>query len=127
MLGVIRRLSYPQHAYAFLWKGFALMASMFFLFGAKGTPLGRVAEEFGAALGVEMESRDSAYKGGEYYLGISKGRKVSVESNWMDEEGEMAEPEFRDYDVLVYIESLTSQEISTPSHSDAVLLRVEEL
>lgn len=44
-------------------------------------------------LQIEFTSRDSSYLGGEYFLYRGPDRlKISVESNFLDDEGELSEP-----------------------------------
>ncbi|MGP3980039.1 hypothetical protein [Streptomyces sp. KR80] len=63
-----------------------------------------VAEILAASLGVEFALRESSYKGGEYYLYQgADGLEISIEAHWRDEDGILAEPDFPQFSVLVYV------------------------
>ncbi|MFB6949048.1 hypothetical protein ACFV85_28340 [Streptomyces niveus] len=100
----------------------------YFLYGATGS-MWEVVEDLSSALGVKFEERDSSYKGGKYFLAHGEGlQEISVESNWEDEEGFAAEPNFKEYPILVYFNGVGDKAWCLPSGSRViVLLRVDEI
>lgn len=105
------------------------MASRFHLYGSQGHSLKATAHAVSDALDVDLELRESSYKGGEYYYGATtEGFKVTVENNWEDEEGELVEPEWPSFKILIYTEMLTADGERTMSAVPHVTpLRIEEL
>jgi len=105
------------------------MGSVFYLFGAREGDLVGVVEALAAVLEIEFECRESSYKGGEYFRnrrGIQG--KITVESNWVDDEGYLAESEYPEYSVLIYVSSMRGSAIDAMSRLDGIsLLRSEEI
>jgi|APMI01.1.fsa_nt_gi hypothetical protein len=80
-------------------------------------------------LGVDLNEHDSDYRGGSYLRGSAKwGREVIVQTNFEDDQGYLAEPEFPDCPTLIYVEeegdALSAIFCADPRLS---VLRVEEL
>lgn len=76
----------------------------YILYGAKEPSAGEVAAAIERSLEVDLELRESSYKGGEYFRHRGESEwEVSVELNWRDEEGILAKPKFPDFPVLVYL------------------------
>lgn len=69
------------------------MSDRFDLYSIEGVSPGEAARMIAGLLQIEFTSRDSSYLGGEYFLYRGSDRlKISVESNFLDEEGEPSEP-----------------------------------
>ena len=80
------------------------MVARFKLFGAKGLEISEVAQLIAESLGLRMDLRESSYKGGEYFICRDEsGAEITVERNALDEEGIRTEPEFSEYETLVYL------------------------
>ncbi|MGW0926055.1 hypothetical protein ACWD3J_44565 [Streptomyces sp. NPDC002755] len=88
-----------------------------------------MARDLGGLLGVDLECRESGYKGGEYYRtprGV-KG-KVAIQSNWTDGEGYLAEPNYPEYSVLIYVSRAEDHILDTVARlEDIILLKSEEI
>lgn len=99
------------------------------LYGINGTPLCQVAVFLGDLLQVDFQERESSYKGGKYFLAQTREElEVSVESNWVDDEGYASEPEHANYEILVYVNRANEAVFKSISGVEGLkLLRVEEL
>ncbi|MCH0561466.1 hypothetical protein [Streptomyces sp. MUM 16J] len=76
----------------------------FYLFGYRGSELPEVEAALSGVLGGDFRHRNSSYKGGDYLLFSSaEVQEVTVERNWIDDEGYLAEPDFPEWQVLVYV------------------------
>lgn len=74
------------------------------LYGVKSEDVDAVAEAVEAALGVQLQPRESSFLG-EYWRGRVDGVKLTVQGAREPEpEGELHEPAFAGYGVLVYAE-----------------------
>ncbi|MGW5306042.1 hypothetical protein ACWERF_19170 [Streptomyces griseoluteus] len=86
------------------------MASRFTLFGAKGLSVPEAAELAGVVLGIELDLRESSYRGGPYFLHrYADGAEISIEGNVRDEEGVLVESGFPDYATLIYLNNSRSE------------------
>lgn len=81
------------------------------LYGFASGSLRDVAKSLEHALGIVLRLRDSSYRCGEYYLYRGKGEELVLQENCEEVEGELAEPEFRDRKVLLYVSSSRYLEI----------------
>lgn len=72
------------------------------LYGAKGAEVAEVGRAVSSALSTELQERESDYLG-VYLSGKVSSTKVRVVSQ-PDPEGEPVEPEFSEWDVLVYLD-----------------------
>ncbi|RZD71844.1 hypothetical protein C0Q57_05975 [Streptomyces albidoflavus] len=80
------------------------MAHSYYLYGSKSLDLQAARDNLAASLGISFSCRESDFKGGEYYLARRQGfEKLTIEANWMDEDGEFVEQDFPDFPVLVYV------------------------
>ncbi|WP_155830408.1 hypothetical protein [Glycomyces tenuis] len=64
-----------------------------------------VAKALQSSLGRQFEGRESTYKG-DYWLSDEGGAKITV-LEWMSPEGDVHEPDFPDYKVLIRVEGST--------------------
>lgn len=74
------------------------------LFGASLLELNTARSAVERALGTPMESHESAYRGGEYFRLEKTGVKLVLQTNFMEDDGEVAEAEYPDADVLLYLD-----------------------
>ena len=72
------------------------------LYGVKGAAVADVGQAVSAALSTDLQERESDYLG-VYLSGKTSATKVRVVSQ-PDPEGEPVEPEFAEWDVLVYLD-----------------------
>ncbi|MEU3529161.1 hypothetical protein AB0E62_35825 [Streptomyces sp. NPDC038707] len=80
------------------------MASLFTLFGAKGLGVPEVGRLVSEVLGVDLEMRESSYKGGEYFTHrYADGAEISIEGNVLDEDDVHVEEGFPEYSTLIYL------------------------
>ncbi|MFI1256500.1 hypothetical protein ACH4U6_22390 [Streptomyces netropsis] len=105
------------------------MGQVFALYGAKFSSLKEAAEIMAAALGLEFSLHESSYRGGEYFRAHSKGfDKMTVEANWEDSEGYLAEPDYADHSILVYISNPCESVKDALEAIECIrLLRIEDL
>ncbi|WP_333771154.1 hypothetical protein [Streptomyces sp. IBSBF 2435] len=92
------------------------MTHRYYVFGsATGTPAG-IGPAIALALGAECEVRDSSYAGGAYCLlrGADFDR-LTVEANWEDDDGCLAEPDYPDARVLLYLTNPAPRVLETLS------------
>ncbi|MER6386199.1 hypothetical protein ACWDBP_00220 [Streptomyces sp. NPDC001233] len=95
------------------------MVQRYCLFGSSGTDLREVCDALEISLGVSFVGRESSFKGGRYYLARAEEfEKITVEANWVDEEGYLAEGEFSAYSTLVYVTNPTGRVLSVLENSD---------
>ena len=77
----------------------------FDLYGSDELTVGEVRDIVGSALRVEFSLRNSGYRGGDYFLWQGEAAEVvTVCGNFEDEDGELYEPEFSDYPVLLQVD-----------------------
>ncbi|MGH3916428.1 MAG: hypothetical protein ACRDTC_23915 [Pseudonocardiaceae bacterium] len=80
------------------------MTKRFDLYGSRLLSLDDAARRLEAALGLVIQRHDSSYRGGDYYRGSGDAvEEVIVQQNFEDEEGYLAEPDFPDHEILVYV------------------------
>ena len=80
------------------------MMKRFDLYGSKSLSPGEAARRLAVVLEMRVEARDSDYRGGEYYLGTGDAaEKLTVQANFEDEDGYLAEPGFPSHTTLVYV------------------------
>ncbi|MFC0599261.1 hypothetical protein ACFFHI_12905 [Streptomyces palmae] len=106
-----------------------LVKTIYNLYGVESLNLSEVASELSRLLNVNFSRRESSYKGGEYFVSDSnlKG-KVSVENNWIDEDGYLSEPGYAKCAVLVYVNGVSPEVLDIISVSGLFrLLRSEEI
>ncbi|MFC8727605.1 MULTISPECIES: hypothetical protein [Streptomyces] len=90
--------------------------------------LAEVARILGGLLGVRLEERESSYRGGAYFRGeLAADGEVLVQLNWADEDGELAEPEFPEFVILVYVNSVSAEMAGSISASGKLSLLREEV
>jgi hypothetical protein len=89
--------------------------------------LQEVCDALSASLGISFDSRESDFKGGRYYLARAQGfGKVTIEVNWEDDEGYLAEPDFPKCSTLVYASDPTARMLSVLENAGYLqCLRVE--
>ncbi|WP_307070537.1 hypothetical protein [Streptomyces sp. B3I8] len=82
-----------------------------------------------ASLGIRFDTRESGFKGGEYYLArVGGSGKVTIEANWVDDEGYLAEPDFPNHSTLVYATDLDARMLSALENAAGLpCLRVEHV
>ncbi len=56
-----------------------------------------------AALGVTFALHDSFFFGGDYYLAKSDHLRISVQRNFVEDDGDLTRPELPEHQVVVYI------------------------
>ncbi|WP_432081563.1 hypothetical protein [Streptomyces sp. WAC 04229] len=96
------------------------MAHSYYLYGSKSLDLQATRDSLISSLGVSFSSRESDFKGGVYHLARAQGfEKMTVEVNWVDEDGELVEQDFPEFSVLIYVtnpdepvQSVLEEEIS---------------
>ncbi|MEE1763539.1 hypothetical protein [Streptomyces sp. SP18BB07] len=105
------------------------MSARFILYGMEGWALNEASRSISTALGVEFSVRNSSYKGGDYYFYRGVGRlEISIEENVRDDEGILGEPEFPQFDALVYVNcSISEVERKLSTVEDLQLLRAETI
>jgi hypothetical protein len=74
------------------------------LFGASLLELDAARLAVEHALGTPMESHESAYRGGDYFRLEKTGVKLVLQTNFMEDDGEVTEAEYPDADVLLYLD-----------------------
>lgn len=74
----------------------------------------------GAALGVTFALHDSFFYGGDYFLAKSDNLRISVQRNFVEDDGDLTRPELPDHQVVVY---LTQADDAPPV--DAAALELE--
>ena len=72
------------------------------LYGVSGAAMARVGEIVSSALSVELAQRESDYLG-VYLNGVIGSAKVRIVVQ-PDPEGELLEPDFPEWDILVYLD-----------------------
>ncbi|MFF0384101.1 hypothetical protein [Streptomyces sp. NPDC004286] len=82
------------------------MGHRYYLFGSGRMGLREMCDALSLSLDVSFEVRQSDFKGGRYYIARASGfEKITVEANWQDDEGYLAEPDFPACSALVYVTS----------------------
>lgn len=83
------------------------MMKQFDLYGWRTLPLAVAVQRLTDLLGIPFELHESSYVG-EYYLSRGEvAEKLTVQSNFEDEEGYLIEPDFQGYRTLVYVTAPT--------------------
>lgn len=105
------------------------MRHLHYLFGSDQMGTNEVCDALSIALGISFNTRESDFRGGEYHLArFQESGKISIEKNWADDEGYLAEPDFSQYFTLVYITSPTPHMLSALENASYLQhLRVEYL
>ena len=104
------------------------MTSRFWLLGAQGS-LEAVGERLTRALAVELHRHESGYRGGDYLRGDGPTvQEVIVQTNFEDEEGYLAESEFPESSVLIYLtQAIDAPPLESLESEGLRVLRFEEL
>ncbi|MER5554076.1 hypothetical protein ABT001_20790 [Streptomyces sp. NPDC002793] len=80
------------------------MGYRYYLYGSDKMSPQEVRDALSTSLGLSFDARQSDFKGGTYHLAdVRDSGKITVEENWEDEEGYLAEPAFPTYFTLVYV------------------------
>jgi hypothetical protein len=105
------------------------MGHRYYLFGSEQMSIKGVRDALSIPLGISFSTRESDFKGGEYYLArFQETGKITIEENWADDEGYLAEPDFPEYLTLVYATSPTAHMLSALENASYLqCLRVEYL
>jgi hypothetical protein len=106
------------------------MGHRYYLYGSDRMGIQEVCDALSASLGISFNARESDFKGGRYYIAQkSQGaEKITVERNWEDDEGYLAEPQFPKCSTLVYVAEPTAHLLSTLEHESRLQrLRVESV
>ena len=78
---------------------------IFDLYGTDELSVGEVRDLVTLMLSVEFSLRNSGYRGGDYFLWQGDGEEVvTVCGNFEDEDGELFEPEFSEFPVLLQVD-----------------------
>jgi hypothetical protein len=86
------------------------MTKRFDLYGNPEASLEAAARQVGEALGVTFELHDSYYLGGDYYLWRGEGsQELSIQENFEDEEGYLAEGDHPSFKTLLYASILDTR------------------
>ncbi|RZU45577.1 hypothetical protein EV284_0214 [Streptomyces sp. BK022] len=95
------------------------MGHRYYLFGSGQMGLRETCDALSLSLEVSFEARQSDFKGGRYYIARASGfEKITVEANWRDDEGYLAEPDFPDCSTLVYVTSPADHTLSKLESSE---------
>lgn len=99
------------------------------MYGVESMDVRNAASALESLLGVRFHRRESSYKGGEYFLAsFNSGGEITVEVNWVDEDGDLAEPEYANFSVLVYANKVNVGTLASISAAGLfTLLRSDEL
>ncbi|MFI7349737.1 hypothetical protein ACIBSR_26245 [Streptomyces sp. NPDC049936] len=80
------------------------MGHRYYLYGSDEMSLQEVSDALSVSLQIPFDARQSDFKGGRYYLArMQAPEKITIEENWEDDEGYLAEPDFPAYSTLVYV------------------------
>ncbi|MET9645558.1 hypothetical protein [Streptomyces syringium] len=80
------------------------MAEVFALYGAKFPSLHEAVGIMAAEMALKFHRHESLYRGGEYFRAQPRGfDEMTVEVNWEDSEGYLAEPDYADHSILVFV------------------------
>ena len=90
------------------------------VFGVRGVSLGRCASAIGGLLDVNLTERESDYLGC-YLAGSGSDFKVRVVRQ-PDPEGELLEPAYPDYGVIIYIDGTSQFDSVESQHIDQSLI-----
>lgn len=99
----------------------------FWLFGSNAD-MASVCDQLVETFGIQIATHESAYRGGEYFLGRGPFLdEVIVQRNFEDE-GYLAEQDFPEFSVLVYATQDGSEEpLGSLESKGLVALQLEEL
>ena len=103
------------------------MPDRFNLYGFHGEDLNEAQRLVSSTLGVEFTSRESSFKGGEYFSHRGSDLfEITIESNFTDDEGILSVPEFPLYPTLIFVSYVTSEVERRLNAQDEIdLLRTE--
>lgn len=101
----------------------------FDLYGSRELDLAAAADVVARAVDAAAELHDSGYHGGDYYrITGHQGWEILVQENFEDEEGYLAEPDFPDHLVLVYVNGAGDESSGRVSQVDGLeMLRSDEV
>ncbi|MGP3949614.1 hypothetical protein [Streptomyces sp. 7N604] len=105
------------------------MGHRYYLYGSRGMSLTELRDALELSLEASFELRDSSFKGGHYFLSRAQDfEKMTIETNWTDEEGYLAEEQFPDYSTLLYVTDPTDRVLTVLSDTSSLhRLRMEEV
>lgn len=73
------------------------------LFGASALELDAARTVLEQVLGTVLETHESEYRGGDYFRLEKDGAEFVLQANFLEDDGETAEAEYPDADVLLYV------------------------
>lgn len=82
------------------------MAQNFDLYGSKRLTISELRNVIENALGLIFDVHESSYRGGEYFRSVPcDGEEFVIQLNsfWLDNEMEIAEPDYSDYAVIFWV------------------------
>jgi hypothetical protein len=86
------------------------MSDRFNLYGFRGGDIDEVERLISDTLEVEFTSKESSFKGGEYFSHRGSGRfEITIETNFTDDEGILSMPEFPLYSTLIFVSYVNSE------------------
>ena len=74
------------------------------LFGVSALELDAARTVVEQVLGAALEAHESEYRGGDYFRLEKDGAKLVLQANFLEDDGETAEAEYPNADVLLYID-----------------------
>lgn len=74
------------------------------LFGASALELDAAKVAVEHALCAVMEAHESEYRGGDYFRSEQDGAKLVLQTNFMEDDGEVTEAEHAEAQVLLYVD-----------------------
>jgi hypothetical protein len=82
------------------------------LYGSKNLSIDEVQDLAYTALNLEFQRRSSDYLGGDYFLAHGPDdERFTVCENFLDEQGELLEPEFEGFPVLLRVDATSRAEL----------------
>ncbi|MEU0509059.1 hypothetical protein [Amycolatopsis sp. NPDC006125] len=76
----------------------------YLLYGSSTVSINDLCSTLREVLNVDFEPRRSDYHGGDYYrAGQLRGEHFVLEKNWRDEDGELLEPAYENFDVILEV------------------------
>ncbi|NIH79090.1 hypothetical protein [Amycolatopsis viridis] len=92
----------------------------YLLFGSSTVNIDELCSSLRDVLDIDFEPRRSDYHGGDYYrAGKLRGEHFILEKNWRDEDGELFEPAYEDFDVIL--------EVNGTARPDVIRERLAEI
>ncbi|MFE0379108.1 hypothetical protein ACFW1M_26780 [Streptomyces inhibens] len=103
------------------------MSDRFHLHGLHGDDLSEAERFTSGALEVEFKSKESSFRGGEYFSHRGSGRlEITIESNFANDKGILSAPEFPLHSTLIFVSYATSEVERRMNAQDGIdLLRTE--